>query len=222
MKNILRKPFPYRYFWAAVIIAAVNVVLFLLKRFVFRKINLDYLLGVTAPGSVALHLGNGKIIRDFWWTPLTYMFMHGDFWHLFSNMLGLVIFGIPVERKIGSYEFILIYFLCGILDGIFSMAVYAWAGVPVLLIGASGAIYSILFMYAVMYPRSIISIWGIIPVPAPLLVAIYAVIEVVSQLFRRDGVAHLTHLIGFALAFVYCLVRFGINPIKIWRQAWKR
>ena len=68
-----------------------------------------------------------------------------------------------------------------------------------------------------------ISIWGIIPVPAPLLVVIYAVIEVGSQfLGRNTGVAHLTHLTGFALAWIYLVVRMGLHPIKIWKDAYRR
>ena len=36
------------------------------------------------------------------WQPLTHMFMHGGFWHLFFNMYSLLIFGAPIERAIGT------------------------------------------------------------------------------------------------------------------------
>jgi len=43
----------------------------------------------------------------------------------------------------------------------------------------------------------------------------YAAIEVASQLFSfRSSVAHLTHLAGFLWAWLYFVLRFGINPAK--------
>jgi membrane associated rhomboid family serine protease len=59
---------------------------------------------------------------------------------------------------------------------------------------------------------------GIFPVRAPLLVIGYTAIELFSQMFSvRSGVAHLTHLAGFAFAFLYFLIRQGINPITVFR-----
>ena len=86
--------------------------------------------------------------------------------------------------------------------------------------GASGAIYSLLFAYAVLYPRSIVYIWGVIPIPSPLLVLLYTGIEIFSQLRGGSNVAHMTHLFGFVAGFFYFIVRMGINPIKIWKNAY--
>ena len=33
-----------------------------------------------------------------YWQPLTHMFMHGDFSHIFFNMFGLWMFGTPLEQ----------------------------------------------------------------------------------------------------------------------------
>ena len=49
--------------------------------------------------------------------------------------------------------------------------------------GASGAVYALLLSYAVIFPRNRIFIWGLIPVPAPVLVLAYAAIEFGSQIF---------------------------------------
>jgi Uncharacterized membrane protein (homolog of Drosophila rhomboid) len=164
----------------------------------------------------------GCIVYHFWWQPVTYLFVHSNVEHILFNMIGLFCFGIMVERAIGSKEFLLLYFFCGILDGLISLLLYYFMGTNVLLIGASGAIYSILLVYAVLFPRSVISIWGIIPVPAPLLVIIYAVIEIGSQFIGASNVAHLTHLTGFVLAWLYLVVRMGLHPIKIWKDAYRR
>ena len=84
--------------------------------------------------------------------------------------------------------------------------------------GASGAIYAVLFAYAVCFPRSKLYVWGILPVPAPILVLVYAIIEIVEQFISSSNIAHMTHLFGFAAAWLYFLIRMGIHPIKIWKN----
>lgn len=49
-----------------------------------------------------------------WWQPVSYMFMHGDFFHLFFNMYTLFIFGSVLERVWGPKKFLLFYFVTGI------------------------------------------------------------------------------------------------------------
>ena len=72
------------------------------------------------------------------------------------------------------------------------------------------------------YPKNKIFIWGIIPVPSPILVIAYAVIELLNQFTgTRSGVAHMTHLAGFAFAFLYFVIRMGVNPIKVWKDAYR-
>jgi membrane associated rhomboid family serine protease len=152
----------------------------------------------------------------WFWTFLTYMFLHGSISHIIFNMLGLFIFGPHVERQMGSREFLLYYLLTGILAGVFSFMVYYFTDNNVALIGASGALFAIQLAYAVFYPRSIIYIWGIIPVRAPILVLGYTALELYFTLTGgRGNVAHLTHLAGFAFGWIYFHVRFGMNP---WRQ----
>ena len=215
--NLLRKPFKYSFWYVTLILALLNVGVFILTEYYgwrlgFRMPGLDWYLGLSVLG----------LKCNFWWQPVTYMFTHGSLQHIFFNVLALVVFGLAVERTIGSKEFLLFYFFCGIFDGLVSVGMYALFGVGVYLIGASGCVYALLLMYAVLFPRSRIYIWGIIPVPAPLLVAVYAVIEIVSQVFSiRGGTAHLAHLTGFALAWLYLVVRMGVHPIKVWRDAYR-
>ena len=90
----------------------------------------------------------------------------------------------------------------------------------VFLMGASGAIYSLLFAYAVLYPRSIVYVWGVIPIPSPLLVLIYTAIELFSEFRGGSNVAHLTHLFGFVAGGLYFIIRMGIHPIKVWKRAY--
>ncbi len=216
--NPIRTPFRYRYFNASLTLIAVNVLFFILT---MMRPGLYSSLGISAAGLIG---------RRYVWEPLTYMFTHGGFRHIFFNMLALLFFGIPMEKKTGSCEFLLYYLLCGVLNGLFSVglayvltlvtrnSVYLY--VP--LIGASGAVYSVLLAYAVFFPRSIIYIWGLLPVPAPLLIVIYFVIEFVSQFVDNSGTAHFAHLFGIIIGWAYLAIRMGINPLRVWKDAYRR
>ena len=48
------------------------------------------------------------------WQPLTHMFMHGDFSHIFFNMFGLWMFGTPLEQMWGRNKFIFFYLSTGL------------------------------------------------------------------------------------------------------------
>lgn len=213
MQNILHKKFSYSFNYVTLIIVAVNVVAFILTGS-GRNANFQYLFGLQPILFVKAH---------YYWQLLTYMFMHGSWSHLLGNMIGLLFFGVYIEKQLGSKEFLLFYLLCGILCGAASLAIYLVADLhQILLVGASGAVYAVLLLFAVIFPRSTVFIMGIVPVPAPLLVAIYAGIAVFEQVFgMNQGVAHMTHLSGFAAAWIYCLVRYGVNPIKVWKNAFR-
>jgi membrane associated rhomboid family serine protease len=144
------------------------------------------------------------------------MFAHGGISHLFFNMLALFIFGTPIERRMGSRDFVLYYMICGFLAGVFSFVVFWFTrSFSIFLLGASGALFAVQLAFAVFFPTSIIYIWGILPLRAPLMVLIFTGIEVFSTItgFNRS-VAHLTHLAGFGVGWIYLQFRFKVNP---WR-----
>ena len=137
-----------------------------------------------------------------WWQPLTYMFMHGGFWHIFVNMYTLVIFGVIVERLIGTRKFLIFYLVCGLCAAAAHVGVASLTGsfdTPT--VGASGAIYGVLVAYAMLFPDSrMMLIFPPVVLKAKWLVAIFLVIEIFSGVFgTMDGVAHFAHL-GGALA----------------------
>lgn len=209
--NLIKKRFQYTYSNVCIALIIANCVLFALG-YIIPNLNLYFGL------CPALVIG-----KKYLWQFVTYMFMHGSLMHLISNMIGLLFFGVMTERAIGSREFLLLYFLCGIISGALSFLYYiALHQYIVFLIGASGALYSVLFAYAVVFPRAKIFIYGIIPIPSPLLVIIYAGIELFSQFSgRAANVAHYTHLFGFLAAYFYFTIRLGINPIKVWHDAYR-
>lgn len=203
-----QRPFRYTFFNATLYLIGVNLVVFL-ATIKFPKLTV-YL--SMCPGLVVYY--------KMFWQFISYMFVHGSVQHIFFNMLALLCFGIHLERALGSKEFLLFYFVCGIFSGLCSFVLYWFTGSErVFLMGASGAIYALLLAYAVVFPRSIIYIWGLIPVPAPILVLIYALIEIFSEVFSiRGGTAHLAHLFGFLGAILYFIIRMKVNPFKIWKN----
>ena len=206
-----RRPFSYKYFHVTIYLILINFIVFFLCNFVQ---NLVFYLAMNVSLVVYQHM---------WWQFVTYMFAHQGFKHIFLNMLGLFFFGVGVEKAIGSKEFLLFYFTTGILSAVLTFILYYFTGsYRIFLLGASGAVYAVLFAYAVLYPRSMIFIWGIIPIPAPILVLIYTVIEIVSGIFSTSNIAHYTHLFGFLVAFLYFIIRMGVNPFKIWKDNYRK
>jgi membrane associated rhomboid family serine protease len=199
--SIIRRPFRYRYDNAALYLIGLTVLVFALG-YLYRP--LKYYLALTPEA----------VLRGRVWQFVTYMFAHDGLRHILFNMLGLFFFGTQVERRMGSREFLLYYLLTGFLSGAFSFFIYWFIGpfgAP--LLGASGALFAVELAYATFFPDSVIYIWGILPLRAPVVVLGFTGLEIFfSATGLQSGVAHLTHLAGFAFGWLYFMARFGANP----------
>jgi membrane associated rhomboid family serine protease len=134
------------------------------------------------------------------WTVVTYMFLHGDVMHLLFNMLALFFFGPRVEDRILSRPFAILYFISGITGALLS-ALFS-PGSPI--IGASGGVFGVMLAFAWFWPHEKIYIWGVLPVPARVLVIITTMFTLWSGFGGvGDGVAHFGHLGGYLGAFLY-------------------
>ena len=204
-----RKQLPYKRGNMTLILIGINMAVFFLT---------------TISNDLYYYLAMNPVLttqRLYIWQPFSYMFVHSGFSHLLFNMLGLFFFGSQVEEEMGSYEFLLFYLLTGTLAGVLSLGIYWFSGsYQVFLLGASGAVFSVLLAFATYYPNARIYIFGIFPVRAAVLVIAYTGIELFSQMFGGRNVAHLTHLAGFLFAYLYFLIRVGINPIRQFRSRW--
>ena len=162
------------------------------------------------------------------WQPVTYMFMHGNFGHLFFNMFALWMFGNTLENIWGSKRFLLFYMVCGLgaglcqelvqyiqyvtslvqydnvnLDGrIISMDTYLNLMTTV---GASGAIYGLLLAFGMLFPNSMIYLYFFFPIKAKWFVIGYAVIELLMGIQGVDNVAHFAHLGGMLFGLILIL-----------------
>ncbi|HUZ18325.1 MAG TPA: rhomboid family intramembrane serine protease [Spirochaetia bacterium] len=209
---LLKRSYSDRYYNATFGIIVINILVFLLN-------TLDPQSRIYLAMVPQLIVGAGA-----YWEFITYMFVHANVMHILFNMLGLFFFGFQVERRMGSTEFVVFYMLSGIGAGIISFFIYVLTGTyGVILLGASGAVFAVLLAYATFFPDSMIYVFGILPIRAPLLVLIYAAIELFSSVFgMASGVAHLTHLAGFLVAYLYLLIRIGVNPVRVFfgRTRW--
>ncbi len=137
------------------------------------------------------------------WQLVTYMFLHANIMHILFNMYGLYLFGRYVLSSLGTRRFLTLYFLSGIV-GAGLWLLFNWGSrSPVL--GASGAVFGVMMAAAMLYPNMrLILLFPPIPITLKTFVAIYAGIEIFSELTNtQGGVAHLAHLGGFLAAFVY-------------------
>lgn len=86
-----------------------------------------------------------------WLTPLTSMFLHGSWGHIFSNCLFFWVFGNNVEDVMGRGRFVFFYVLCGLVAAGTHILIDPSSPVPT--VGASGAISGALGAYLILYPK---------------------------------------------------------------------
>ena len=169
------------------------------------------------------------LATDFrWWQIVTHMFMHDGFFHIFFNMYTLVMFGMVVERVLGTKKFLILYAITGfgavaLHTGVEFLQVqqlikaypgtspqYIYNSIPHVL-GASGAVYGVLVAFAMLYPQARMTlIFPPVTLDAKWMVIIFIGIELFTGVTGTQmGVAHFAHL-GGAL--------FGWLTILYWRK----
>ncbi|MDX1577566.1 MAG: rhomboid family intramembrane serine protease [Gemmatimonadota bacterium] len=154
------------------------------------------------------------------WTAVTYIFVHGGFGHLFSNMIVLFFFGPPLEQRWGSRFFLKYYLVTGVGGALFSVLLYSVIG-PSVMVGASGACFGLLLAFALNWPDAKIYLYFLFPVPAKWFVAIFGLFTLwatlqVSLGGGGGGVAHWAHLGGLATGWVY--LKYG-ERVGRWLRA---
>lgn len=172
----------------------LNVVVFLAQQLLLR---FDF-------NPFALHdLGGGFKI----WQPITYMFLHGGFMHLFFNMFALWMFGRQLEYDLGMKRFLTYYFVCGVGAAAVSLLVNFLTGTYAVTVGASGAVFGILLAFGMMHPNErILLLIPPIPIKAKWFVIIYGVIELFQGVVATDNIAHFAHLGGMIFGAILLIV----------------
>lgn len=194
-------------------IIKVNVAVFLF--FVFGKIFAGRLAGTLY---ALLALSSGGLRHGMLWQPVTYLFLHGSFFHLLFNMLTLYFLGPETERTMGSRHFLAMYLISGILGGLGWLWLSPNPGVPC--VGASGAVYGILAAFATLYPqRQLMLMFFPVPIQAWKVVIGLALFEFIVAGDPASGIAHTAHLAGAFAGFLYIDQLFESTLLrKLWRR----
>jgi membrane associated rhomboid family serine protease len=158
-----------------------------------------------------LGLSPAAVIERQWlWQPVTYMFLHVDLFHILFNMLGIWMFGVELEQRWGTYEFLRFYAVVGVGAAVTTIAAsllpFGFTA-PIygsLTMGASGALYGLLYAWAKRFPHRPILMFLLFPIQAKYFVMIIGAIAFLSSVGgSRDGVAHATHLGGLLFGYLY-------------------
>lgn len=179
------------------IIVTVNVVAFLLY-YIFSAIFGEF----NIIDFIAL---KPSTVFEYPWTILTSMFMHANFSHLLMNMISLVFIGNFVEKLIGKKRYLYLYFIGGIFASLLFVSIAALTGVDfnVYAVGASGAIFALGGLLAVLTPKLPVMVFFIIPLPmwAAMALLMFGIWAVSAGLGLPIG--NIAHLGGLLVGLSY-------------------
>jgi membrane associated rhomboid family serine protease len=142
---------------------------------------------------------------------LSFMFLHGGFWHLLGNMWFLYIFGDNIEDRLGPVRYLVFYLLCGITSGLSHIIINLHSNIPT--IGASGAIAGVMGAYLILYPHAkiltlipIIFIPWFVEIPAFFFLGLWFFIQFISAAGSHGGIGGIAwwaHIGGFIFGIIY-------------------
>jgi membrane associated rhomboid family serine protease len=133
------------------------------------------------------------------WTIVSAMFIHDGIFHILFNMLTLYFFGMYVLALVGEARFFLVYFIGGIVGN----ALFMLLAPGQIAVGASGAIFALGGVLAVLVPRLKVMIFPI-PVPVDLWISILISFFVLIVLTGVAWQAHLGGLLtGLAAGYIF-------------------
>ncbi|MFC1900587.1 rhomboid family intramembrane serine protease [Chloroflexota bacterium] len=138
---------------------------------------------------------------EHWWAIVTSMFIHEPFpgfWHILANMFTLYFFGSYLNRLVGERNFLIVYFIGGIVG---SVAFLLLSNPFSIGIGASGAVFAVAGALTVLRPKLRVFIMPI-PIPIPLWVAVLGGFVLLSLPMFSGGVAWQAHLGGLAFGLI--------------------
>jgi len=156
--------------------------------------------------------------------------MHSSgFFHIFFNMFALWMFGSELERLWGARFFLAYYLFCGVGAGlIFLLCLFFCVSffnadtgaVTIPMVGASGAIFGVLFAYGLIFSERIILFMMVFPVRARYFTLIIGLVEFVSLINSGMGspISHLAHLSGFAAGFLFLQIWKAVQNFNVHRQ----
>lgn len=191
-------------------IIAANIVIFWLELSGGEQFIMRY-------GLVPSQVSAGDVAT--WYSFFTSMFLHGGWFHLFSNMWFLRIFGDNVEAAFGSIRYLLFYLIAGIIAGFVQYIAAPESTIP--MIGASGAIAGVLGAYVILFSHARISSLvflgfyiTVLEIPAVIYLPYWFLLQLLSgvgqvsagTIATSGGVAFLAHAGGFIAGVIAAIL----------------
>ena len=197
------------------VLIAINVVVFLIEMSYGSNLNaFIYTYGLVPARFTGSDIARQLSPLQTLFTLISFMFVHGGFWHILGNMWFFYIFGDNIEDRLGSFHFLLFYIASGLVSGFCYVMINPGSTAPV--IGASGAIAGVMGAYFILYPRAriltlipIIIIPLFFEIPAFFFLGLWFALQLISASGRQAdiaGIAWWAHIGGFI---------FGMAAMKV-------
>lgn len=158
-------------------------------------------------GKILGQLQHEPALFGVYFNFISSMFMHGDFMHIFGNMLFLWIFADNIENRIGHFRFVIFYLICGLAAAFGQIIMDTNSVIPML--GASGAISGVLGGYLVLFPnkqvRAIMFSFVMTTIPAFVALGLWIGFQLLQGFLSSGatgGVAYAAHIGGFVAGLV--------------------
>jgi membrane associated rhomboid family serine protease len=196
-------------------IIGINILVFIIQLLQGPALNdFVYLYGLVPARYSIPHIAYYFSATEQIFSLISFMFLHGGFLHLISNMWTLYIFGDNVEDRLGPVRYLFFYLACGLSSGLTHLIFNYYSDFPT--IGASGAIAGVMGAYFILYPQAkiltlipIIIIPWIIEISAFFFLAFWFLLQFINAAGsngQAGGIAWWAHIGGFV---------FGILLLKI-------
>ena len=185
----------------------VNIVVFILQQILTNVYtttiqNQEVSLGLSQV--LSLWSGVNPVSKELFkpYQFFTYMFAHGDFFHIFFNMITLISFAPILEHFWGEKKFLFFYLAAGIGAGVIYASVNLFLGLPGgPMLGASGAVYGLLMAFGLMFPDMELAIL-FFPIPIKAKYLVFIMGGITFLLDRSGSVAHVAHFGGAFVGFL--------------------
>lgn len=189
------------------IIIVLNVFIFfayLIFSYIYGSSSVEYL--ALQPESIL----SGKYL----WTFITSMFLHAGIGHLFANMISLTFIGGFVEKLLGKKRFLYLYFLGGIIAALFfvflagifggtELGARLFGSPSTFAVGASGAIFALGGLLAVLTPKMKVLAFFIIPMPMWVAMIFLTFIMWIFSASLSLPIGNTAHLGGLVAGVIY-------------------
>ena len=157
---------------------------------------------------------------------ISFMFLHGGFWHLLGNMWSLYIFGDNVEDRLGPLRYLAFYLLCGMTSGLFHLFFNLHSNIPT--IGASGAIAGVMGAYFILHPTSkiltLVPIFFIpyfVEIPAFFFLGFWFFLQFLNAAASYgdvSGIAWWAHIGGFIFGIIFLKIFLALPAVGATRK----